>query len=108
MASLIFSLLARLPLGLLQAGGVVAGWLTYALSPTYRRRLRSNLEQALGAEQAARLWKQAVGEIGKQALELPWMLLRPQADLVARVVRVSGWEHVEAAEHVGHLFLCSA
>ncbi len=101
MASLIFSLLARLPLGLLQACGVVAGWLTYALSPTYRRRLRSNLEQALGPDQAARLWKQAVGEIGKQALELPWMLLRPQSDLVARVVRVSGWEHVEAAEAAG-------
>ena len=42
MASLIFSLLARLPLGPLQAVGVVAGWLTYALSPTYRRRLRAN------------------------------------------------------------------
>jgi KDO2-lipid IV(A) lauroyltransferase len=56
---------------------VLAGWLTYALSPTYRRRLRSNLEQALGPDEAARLWKQAVGEIGKQALELPWMLLRP-------------------------------
>ena len=101
MASLIFSLLARLPLGLLQAFGVLAGWLTYAFSPTYRRRLRSNLEQALGPDEAARLWKQAVGEIGKQALELPWMLLRPQPDLVARVVRVSGWEHVEAAEAAG-------
>ena len=101
MASLIFSLLARLPLGPLQAVGVVAGWLTYALSPTYRRRLRANLEQALGPEQAARVWRRAVGETGKQALELPWMLLRPQAELAARVVRVSGWEHVEAAEARG-------
>jgi KDO2-lipid IV(A) lauroyltransferase len=77
MASLIFSSSPACP-WLLQAFGVLAGWLTYALSPTYRRRLRSNLEQALGPDEAARLWKQAVGEIGKQALELPWMLLRPR------------------------------
>jgi KDO2-lipid IV(A) lauroyltransferase len=101
MASHILSLLARLPLGLLQAFGVFAGWLTYALSPTYRRRLRANLEQALGAETAGRVWRQVVGETGKQALELPWMLLRPQAELVAKVVKVSGWEHVEAAETTG-------
>ncbi len=101
MASLIFSLLARLPLGLLQRFGVLAGWLTYALSPTYRRRLRANLDHALGPDEAARVWRRAVGETGKQALEMPWMLLRPQADLVARIVRTSGWEHVEAAEAAG-------
>ena len=98
MASLIFSFLAGLPLGTLQKLGVFAGWLTYALSPSYRRRLRANLEHALGKADADRVWRRAVGETGKQALELPWMLLRPQAELVAKVVRVSGWEHVEAAE----------
>ena len=98
MASLIFSLLARLPLGLLQQFGALAGWLTYALSPTYRRRLRANLEHALGAEAAGRVWRRVVGETGRQALELPWVLLRPQHELVAKVVKVSGWEHVEAAE----------
>ncbi len=101
MASLIFSFLASLPLGALQKLGVFAGWLTYALSPTYRRRLRANLEHALGKAEADRVWRRAVGETGKQALELPWMLLRPQAELVAKVVRVSGWEHVEAAEARG-------
>ena len=98
MVSFIFSLLARLPLGLLQRCGFIAGWLTYALSPTYRRRLRANLEQALGAETASKVWRRAVGETGKQALELPWVLLRPQQELFKKVVKVSGWEHVEAAE----------
>src|SRR5574343_167986 len=74
MASLIFSFLASLPLGTLQKLGVFAGWVTYALSPTYRRRLRANLEHALG---------------------------KAEAELVAKVVRVSGWEHVEAAEARG-------
>ncbi len=101
MASLIFSFLAGLPLGTLQKLGVFAGWLTYALSPTYRRRLRANLEHALGKAEADRVWRHAVGETGKQALELPWMLLHPQDELVAKVVRVSGWEHVEAAEARG-------
>ena len=101
MASFIFSLIARLPLGLVQRFGVLAGWLTYLLSPTYRRRLRANLDHALGPDEAARVWRRAVGETGKQALEMPWMLLRPQADLVARIVRTSGWEHVEAAEAAG-------
>ncbi|WP_153163395.1 lysophospholipid acyltransferase family protein [Zoogloea sp. 1C4] len=101
MASLIFSFFAGLPLGTLQKLGVFAGWLTYALSPTYRRRLRANLEHALGKADADRVWRRAVGETGKQALELPWMLLRPQDELVAKVVRVTGWEHVEAAEARG-------
>lgn len=101
MASLIFKFLAGLPLGLLQSFGVLAGWLTYALSPTYRRRLRANLEQALGHDEARRIWRRCVGEIGKQALELPWVLLRPQDEITAKVVQVSGWEHVEAAEANG-------
>lgn len=101
MASLIFKFLAGLPLGLLQSFGVLAGWLTYALSPTYRRRLRANLEQALGHDEAGRIWRRCVGEIGKQALELPWVLLRPQDEITAKVVQVSGWEHVEAAEGNG-------
>ena len=101
MASLIFSFLAGLPLGTLQKLGVFAGWLTYALSPSYRRRLRANLEHALGKAEADRVWHHVVGETGKQALELPWMLLRPQDELVAKVVRVTGWEHVEAAEARG-------
>ncbi|MCK6393367.1 lysophospholipid acyltransferase family protein [Zoogloea sp.] len=101
MASLIFKFLAGLPLGLLQSLGVLAGWLTYALSPTYRRRLRANLEQALGHDEAGRIWRRCVGEIGKQALELPWVLLRPQDEITAKVVQVTGWEHVEAAEAGG-------
>lgn len=98
MASLIFKFLAGLPLGALQTLGVFAGWVTYALSPTYRRRLRANLEHALGKAEADRMWPRVVSETGKQALELPWMLLRPQGEIVRKVVRVSGWEHVEAAE----------
>ena len=101
MASLFFSLLARLPLGLLQQLGAGLGWLTYALSGSYRRRLRENLERALGPEAAARVRPAAIADAGRQALELPWILLRPQADLARKMVAVSGWEHVEAAEARG-------
>ncbi|MDD3352246.1 lysophospholipid acyltransferase family protein [Zoogloea sp.] len=97
MASLIFKLLAALPFGLLHSLGGLAGWLTYALSPTYRRRLRANLEQALGSTEAGRVWRRAVSETGRQALEMPWLLLRPQNEVAMKVVQVSGWEHVEAA-----------
>lgn len=105
-AQLLFRFLASLPLSVVHRLGAVVGWLTYALSPKYRERLRHNLSQALGPRRAD-LRHRAIAEAGKQALELPWILLRPHDDVVKRVVKVSGWEHVEAAhaEGAGILFL---
>ena len=100
MASLIFSFIAGLSLGTVQRLGALAGWITYLASPTYRRRLRANLEHALGAEHAHRIWRQVVAETGKQALELPWILHHPQSQF-EQLVRISGWEHVDAANARG-------
>ena len=38
--------LASLPLGLLHALGVCVGWLSFAVSPKYRRRFVDNARQA--------------------------------------------------------------
>lgn len=99
----LFRLLARLPLPVLHNLGALCGWLVYFLSPTYRRHLRENTAQAgLTAVRDA-----AVAEAGKTLLELPRLWLRPQDEVVGRVVRVSGWELVEQAwrEGRGILFL---
>jgi KDO2-lipid IV(A) lauroyltransferase len=100
---LFFRLLSRLPLHTLHNLGALFGWLAWALSPTYRRHLRENIAQAGCA--AAR--NPAVAAAGKTLLELPKLWLRPQAEVVGRVVKVSGWELVEQAwrEGRGILFL---
>lgn len=104
--SLLFRLVASLPLAWVQRLGVGAGWLTYGLSPRYRRRLQANLAIAMGSVPRA-LLRSAVAEAGKQALEFPWILLRSQEEVVAQVVDVQGWEAVEAARAAGRgiLFL---
>jgi KDO2-lipid IV(A) lauroyltransferase len=66
--SAFFWLLSRCPLWLLHALGVVLGWLTFLLSPTYRRRFLSNA--ALAGYSFARV-SAAVGHAGRMATELP-------------------------------------
>jgi Kdo2-lipid IVA lauroyltransferase/acyltransferase len=99
----VFRFLARLPLPLLHNLGAALGWLIWFLSLTYRRNFRRQIAQA-GLEPARRA---AIAEAGKGLLELPKVWLRPHQEIVARVVRVSGWEHVEAARAGGRgiLFL---
>ena len=97
--SLLFRFLARLPLAWLQALGASLGWAAWALSPGYRRRLAENLERATGRRERA-LRNAAIAEAGRQAMELPWLWLRPSAEVVDKVVRVHGWELVDAA-HAG-------
>lgn len=102
----LFRLLARFPLSWLHRLGGWAGWFVYGLSPGYRRRLRRHLAQAVGGADRA-LLRMAIEEAGKQALELPWLWLRPADEVVAKVVRVEGWELAEAAhrEGAGILFM---
>lgn len=94
----LFRILSRLPLWLLHRLGGWLGWLTYWLSPTYRRHLRENLAQA-GID--ASLRGAAVAEAGKQMVELARIWLRPAEEAFAQVVEVRGWEHVEAAQGLG-------
>jgi len=99
----LFRLLACLPLPVLHNLGALLGWLAYVLSPTYRRHMRENMAQAgVAAVRGA-----AVAEAGKTILELPKLWLRPQEEVVGRVVKVTGWELVEAAWQAGRgiLFL---
>ena len=93
--------LSRLPLSWLHRLGALLGWLTWLLSPTYRRHLRENMELALGAADARRLRAAVIAETGKGVLELPRIWLRPLSDAVANVVQVSGWDLVEAATQRG-------
>jgi len=99
----LFRFVSRLPLPLVHNLGALAGWLAWLLSPTYRRNFSVHIAQA-GMMEAKTA---AIAEAGKALLELPKIWLRPQDEVVARVVRVSGWELVEAAWSAGRgiLFL---
>jgi KDO2-lipid IV(A) lauroyltransferase len=97
----LFRFLSRLPLAWLHSLGFVVGWLTWLLSPTYRRHMHENMVLALGAAEAGRLRSAAIAEAGKGMLELPRVWLRPLAETASRVVEVSGWELVEAASRRG-------
>lgn len=93
-----FRLLAAVSLRTTHRLGAVAGWLTYWLSPTYRRHLQENMQQA-GIDPVLR--PQAIAEAGKQALELPSLWLRRADEILPRITQVTGWEVVEQAWQAG-------
>ena len=66
--------LSRRSLRLLHAIGAPLGWLTWAVSPTYRQRFAANAAQAGVAWAEAR---PAIAEAGRLVLELPFLWLRP-------------------------------
>ncbi|MBL8447605.1 MAG: lysophospholipid acyltransferase family protein [Zoogloeaceae bacterium] len=103
---LLLRVISALPLRWVHRLGAMAGWVTYMASPTYRRRLRANLSQALGSTPRGVL-RAAVAEAGRQALELPWVLIRPRREVLAQVVDVQGQEWVGRARAAGRglLFL---
>lgn len=77
----LFRLFAALPLWLLHGLGAVMGWVTWALSPTYRRRFAANAGQAgyrFGAVKAA------VGHAGRMVFEMPriWLGQLPVCEIV--------------------------
>jgi len=93
--TILVRILSLLPLYLLHNLGALLGWIIYLCSPTYRRHMRQNL--ALAGVLAVRTRQTAIVEAGKSILELPKIWLRPQAEVVGRVVRITGWDLVEAA-----------
>ncbi|MEI7614392.1 MAG: lysophospholipid acyltransferase family protein [Betaproteobacteria bacterium] len=97
----LFRFLSTLPLSWLHRVGAVLGWLAWLFSPTYRRHMHENMVLALGQERARRLQASAIGQAGRAALELPKIWLRPLEETAARVVRITGWELVEAASREG-------
>ncbi len=90
----LFHWFAGLPLVLLQGLGVVLGWVTYALSPTYRRRMAANAAQA---GLARRQWKPAVASAGRMVMELPFLWMRPPDEPILPRLRFEGEELLQAA-----------
>jgi lauroyl/myristoyl acyltransferase len=78
----------------LQALGAALGWLTYWLSPTYRRRMAANAQQAgLSAPQ----WKPAIAAAGRMVMELPFLWRRPPGQPILPRMRFENDGLVEAA-----------
>jgi len=88
----LFFLLSRWPLAVLHPLGSLLGWLAYALSPSYRRRLKDHTRQA-GMGTWAR-W-QAVAHAGKMVGELPRLWGRPREQALGDTVQ---WTHPEAVQ----------
>jgi KDO2-lipid IV(A) lauroyltransferase len=84
--------LGRRSLRTLHAVGAALGWVVWALSPSYRRRLRDN---ATLAGVPAAMQRQAVAEAGKMALEGLRLWLRPAGQPIADPVHWSGAELVD-------------
>ncbi|MGZ5201036.1 MAG: lysophospholipid acyltransferase family protein [Telluria sp.] len=90
MLVLLFRIISVLPLPVLHAMGSALGWLVYLASPSYRRRLRTNIEQA-GYGQHPRA---AIAEAGKSIIELAFVWCAAPAR-VNRHVRVEDYELVQ-------------
>ncbi len=90
--SRLFFLLARWPLGLLHPLGAALGWITYALSPSYRHRLKAHTDQ-VGLSRAQR-WS-SVAHAGRMVAELPRLWARPAGVRLGDRVR---WTHPEVVD----------
>ncbi|MFC0251037.1 lysophospholipid acyltransferase family protein [Massilia consociata] len=86
----LFRALSVLPLPFLHALGSALGWLVYLLSPSYRRRLRSNLTQAGYGQHL----NAAVAEAGKAIVELAFVWCA-KPERVARHASVENWALVQ-------------
>jgi len=97
--TLILRILSLLPLRALHALGTVLGWITYGMSPTYRRHLRAHLAQAGYTE--ARVRREAIASAGRMIAETPLIWFRAQAEVAALVKQESGLEAALAARAQG-------
>jgi KDO2-lipid IV(A) lauroyltransferase len=96
MLVLLFRIISVLPLPVLHAVGSALGWLVYLASPSYRRRLRTNIEQA----GYGRHLHSAIAEAGKSIIELAFVWCADQAR-VNRHVRVEDWALVQRTLDAG-------
>jgi len=94
---------ARMPLAALHFFGAGLGWMVYALSPTYRRRCRENLQvSGIFADGRAerRTLHAAVAETGKGIAELCKIWFGDETEL-RRLVICDDWTVVEDAQRAG-------
>jgi Kdo2-lipid IVA lauroyltransferase/acyltransferase len=96
--------LSRRSLRFLHVLGGFLGWVVYALSPSYRRRLMANAARA-GITPAQR--RQSVAEAGKMATESLRLWLRPAGQPIADPVHWQGEQIIEQCLEQGRglLFL---
>lgn len=94
----LFRWLSRWPLWLLHVLGGCAGWLSFLLSPSYRRRFLANAAQAGVPRRRAR---PAIAEAGRLLFELPYLWMRPPTRRLDPPVRWEGGELVDAAHRRG-------
>ena len=90
----LFHGLARRPLWVLHAIGALLGWITYAASPSYRRRFQENARQAGIAPAAAR---PAIAAAGRMVAETPRLWLRPVGAPLGNRLLWHGRELIDAA-----------
>jgi Kdo2-lipid IVA lauroyltransferase/acyltransferase len=102
MLRLLLRLVAHLPLRALQGIGAALGWLVYACSPTYARRVRENLRASgvAASEQIPLLQRQVVAETGKGVMELAALWFAPDAS-IQRWAQCDNWAVVGAARKPG-------
>jgi len=90
--------LSHRSLRFLHLWGGVAGWCTWALSPSYRRRLTQN---AHVAGVSARDRRASVAEAGRLILEIPRLWSRPADQPIADPVRWEGAQLIDQAIEAG-------
>lgn len=94
----LFRWLSCWPLWLLHACGAALGWLSYGLSPLYRRRFKANAAQAGVSPDAAR---PAIAEAGRLLMELPYLWMRPVSRPIQAQVRWEGDALIDEAHRAG-------
>ncbi|MGV7208168.1 lysophospholipid acyltransferase family protein [Oxalobacteraceae bacterium A2-2] len=86
----LFRILSIFPLPLLHAMGAALGWLVYLASPSYRRRMRGNMERAGYSTHLSA----AVAEAGKSMFELPFIWCAAP-ERVSRHASLENWQLVQ-------------
>jgi KDO2-lipid IV(A) lauroyltransferase len=102
---MLLRLLARLPLRFYHALGGVLGWIVYWASPRYASRLRENLRASGVCADNAHyrlLLRSAIGEAGRQGIEILPIWFRPQAEVCRLVHACAGEDAVMEAYRAGH------
>jgi KDO2-lipid IV(A) lauroyltransferase len=91
---ILFKLLAKIPLGLMQALGMVLGLLVWLISASYRKEFGRNADLAqldFGTRVSALM------NTGAMVAELPWVWCRPKAQDILKRVVWSGESCIEEA-----------
>lgn len=97
----LFRLFSHLPLPFLHWFGGLGGLMVHAFSARHRRRVRDNMARCLGRPPTQAEQLENARETGRMILELPYVWLRPSAEIQARIIEVHGWELAEAARSEG-------